>query len=34
MEENKIIERIIKKSQVKIAISKFIEGEKYMPKVN
>lgn len=32
MEENKIIERIIKKSQVKIAISKFIEGEKYMPK--
>ena len=32
MEENKIIERIIKKSQAKIAISKFIEGEKYMPK--
>ena len=32
MEENKIIERIIKKSQTKIAISEFIEGEKYMPK--
>ena len=32
MEENKIIERIIKKSQVKIAISEFIEGGKYMPK--
>lgn len=32
MKENKIIERIIKKSQTKIAISEFIEGEKYMPK--
>lgn len=32
MEENKIIEKIIKKSQTKIAISEFIEGEKHMTK--
>lgn len=32
MEENKIIEKIIKKSQTKIAISEFIKGEKHMTK--
>lgn len=32
MEENKIIEKIIKKSQTKIAICEFIKGEKHMTK--
>ena len=34
MNENKIIKNIIKKSQMKIAVSKFTEEEKSMPKIN
>ena len=34
MNENKIIKNIIEKSQMKIAVSKFTEEEKSMPKIN
>ena len=34
MNENKIIENIIEKSQMKIAISEFKEEERSMPKIN
>ena len=34
MNENKIIENIIEKSQMKIAVSEFKKEEKTMPKMN
>ena len=34
MKEDKIIENIIKKSQMKIAVSEFAKEKKEMPKIN
>ena len=34
MKEDKIIENIIKKSQIKIAVSEFAKEKKEMPKIN
>ena len=34
MEEDKIVENIIKKSQMKIAVSEFAKERKEMPKIN